>query len=60
MGISSFELKPHWSESFQRSTGPNFVEKVQDIVGLYVSRPTTRSSFAWTRSRKTIKLHGEK
>ncbi len=39
MGISSFELKPHWSESFQRSTGPNCVEKVQDIVGLYVSPP---------------------
>lgn len=35
----AFELKPHRSESFQLSTDPNFVEKVRDIVGLYMSPP---------------------
>jgi len=39
MGIGSFELKPHRSESVRLSTDPIFVEKGQDIVGLYVSPP---------------------
>ncbi len=39
MGIGSFELKPHRSESVRLSTDPIFVEKGQDIVGLDVSPP---------------------
>lgn len=32
-------LKPHLSETFQLSTDPHFVEKVRDVVGLYMDPP---------------------
>ena len=35
----AFGLKPHRSETFQLSTDPLFVEKVRDVVGLYVDPP---------------------
>lgn len=34
-----FGLKPHLQENFKLSTDPFFVEKVRDIVGLYVNPP---------------------
>jgi transposase len=34
-----FGLKPHLSETFKLSTDPFFVEKVRDVVGLYLSPP---------------------
>jgi transposase len=35
----AFGLKPHRSETFQLSTDPYFIEKVRDVVGLYMSPP---------------------
>jgi putative transposase len=35
----TFGLKPHRTETFKLSTDPFFVEKVRDIVGLYLSPP---------------------
>jgi len=35
----AFELKPHLQENFKLSTDPFFVEKVRDIVGLYLNPP---------------------
>jgi transposase len=35
----SFGLKPHLIETFKLSTDPFFVEKVRDVVGLYLSPP---------------------
>lgn len=35
----AFGLAPHKTESFQLSTDPNFVDKVRDVVGLYLSPP---------------------
>jgi transposase len=35
----AFGLKPHRSETFKLSTDPEFVEKVRDIVGLYLAPP---------------------
>ena len=35
----SFGLQPHRSETFKLSTDPYLVEKVRDIVGLYVNPP---------------------
>lgn len=35
----AFGLKPHRSESFKLSNDPYFVEKVRDVVGLYMSPP---------------------
>jgi transposase len=35
----AFGLKPHQLESFKLSTDPLFIEKVRDIVGLYLNPP---------------------
>ena len=35
----AFGLKPHKQETFKLSTDPQFVEKVRDIVGLYMDPP---------------------
>ena len=34
-----FGLQPHRSKSFKLSTDPFFVEKVRDVVGLYLKPP---------------------
>ncbi len=36
----AFSLQPHRAETFKLSTDPQFVEKVRDIVGLYMSPPS--------------------
>jgi len=36
---AAFGLQPHRSQTFKLSTDPLFVDKVQDIVGLYMSPP---------------------
>ena len=36
---TAFGLQPHRSETFQLSGDPLFVEKVRDIIGLYLSPP---------------------
>lgn len=36
----AFGLQPHRTESFKLSPDPLFIEKVRDIVGLYLSPPT--------------------
>ena len=36
---NAFGLQPHRAETFKLSTDPLFVDKVQDIVGLYLSPP---------------------
>jgi transposase len=35
----AFSLQPHRTETFKLSTDPQFVEKVRDIVGLYLNPP---------------------
>lgn len=35
----AFGLKPHLSETFQLSRDPLFIEKVHDVVGLYLNPP---------------------
>jgi transposase len=35
----AFELKPHRVETFKLSNDPQFIEKVRDIVGLYLNPP---------------------
>jgi transposase len=35
----AFGLRPHKAETFKLSTDPFFVEKVRDVVGLYMSPP---------------------
>lgn len=35
----AFSLQPHRSDTFKLSTDPLFIEKVRDIVGLYLNPP---------------------
>jgi transposase len=35
----AFELKPHLIETWKLSTDPQFIEKVRDVVGLYLDPP---------------------
>lgn len=35
----AFEIKPHREETFQLSNDPFFIEKVRDVVGLYLNPP---------------------
>ena len=35
----AFGLKPHLVETFKLSTDPQFIEKVRDVVGLYLNPP---------------------
>jgi transposase len=35
----AFGLKPHLTEAFKLSTDPEFIDKVRDIVGLYLNPP---------------------
>ena len=35
----AFGLQPHRSETFKLSTDPLFIDKVRDIVGLYLAPP---------------------
>lgn len=37
----TFELKPHRVEGFKFSTDPLFIEKVYDVIGLYLNPPET-------------------
>lgn len=40
----AFALQQHRAETFQLSKGPLFIEKVRDIVGLYLHPPTKRGA----------------
>jgi hypothetical protein len=35
----AFRLQPHRSETFKLSTDPQFIDKVRDVVGLYLDPP---------------------
>lgn len=37
--LQAFKLKPHRVQSFKLSTDPFFIEKVRDVVGLYLNPP---------------------
>jgi transposase len=43
----TFGLKPHLTESFKISPDPQLVEKVRDIVGLYMNPPTNAAVFSF-------------
>ena len=42
----AFELKPHRTDGFKLSNDPLFVEKVHDVVGLYVNPPEAAVVFS--------------
>ena len=50
----AFNLQPHRTETFKLSTDPLFVEKVRDIVGLYLS-PAERALVLWLTKRDPMR-----
>lgn len=53
---AAFGLKPHLVSSFKLSTDPMFVEKVRDIVGLYLNPPTNAVVFCVDEKSQTQAL----
>jgi transposase len=49
----AFGLKPHQTEAFKLSPDPQFIDKVRDIVGLYLNPPMRQSCCAWMRSPRS-------
>jgi transposase len=45
----AFGLQPHRTGTFKLSTGPLFVEKVRDIVGLYLKSARASGRMVWRR-----------
>ena len=45
--------QPHRVKQFKLSTDPHFVDKLHDIVGLYLDPPATPSSSRWTKRAKS-------
>ena len=37
--LAGLGLKPHIVETWKLSTGPQFIDKVRDVVGRYMSAP---------------------
>ncbi len=35
----AFELKPHREQTWKLSADPQFIEKIRDVVGLYMNPP---------------------
>lgn len=52
----AFGLKPHLTKTFKLSTDPMFVEKVRDIVGLYLSPPEKAMVFCIDEKSQTQAL----
>jgi transposase len=49
----AFGLKPHRADTFKLSTDPYFVEKVRDVVGLYLS-PPERAVVLWIDEKPQV------
>ena len=56
----AFGLQPHRTETFKLSTDPLLIEKVRDIVGLYMQPPTRAVGIvpAWDRSVASLTAGG--
>jgi hypothetical protein len=48
----AFDLQPHRSDAFQLSNDPLFIDKVRDIVGLYLDPPKSAVGSASTRNHR--------
>ena len=51
--LHSHNLKPHRMKSFKRSRHAKFLEKLTDVVGLYLILPNKRSCYAWMKKAKS-------
>ena len=56
----AFSLKPHLIETWKLSTDPQFIEKVRDVVGLYMDPPAGPWCCASTRSARSRRWTGRR
>jgi hypothetical protein len=49
---AAFDLQPHRSQTFKLSDDPLFVDKVRDIVGLYLAPPNRALVLSVDEKRK--------
>jgi len=54
----AFGLQPWRTETFKVSPDPLLIDKIRDVVGLYLAPPPTRWSSAWMRSRRSRLIRG--
>ncbi len=54
----AFGLKPWREDSFKVSPDPDLVEKIRDIVGLYINPPVAAAVFPSTRSHRSRRSTG--
>src|SRR5829696_1798312 len=54
----AFRLKPHLTDTFKLSGDPQFIEKVRDVVGLYLDPPERALVCAWMRSLRSRRWTG--
>jgi hypothetical protein len=54
----TFGLKPHVVQTWKLSTDPQFIDKVRDVVGLYMAPPDNARSCASTRNRRSRRWTG--
>ncbi len=52
----AFGLQPHRSQTFKLSNDPLFVDKVRDIVVLYLSSPNRDALSAWDTTMPLLKV----
>ncbi|WP_327576469.1 MULTISPECIES: helix-turn-helix domain-containing protein [unclassified Streptomyces] len=55
----AFALAPHRSQTFKLCTDPLFIDKIRDVVGLYLDPPRRPWVCAWTRSRRSCATNAE-
>lgn len=49
----SHQLKPHRTQGFKLSRDPRFLEKLTDVVGLYLNPPTKALACKKTEMRRS-------
>ncbi len=49
-------LQPHWVQNFKFSKDPHFVEKLRDIVGLYMDPPMNAIVLSVRREKQRASL----
>src|SRR5881409_253840 len=56
----AFGLKPHQTEAFKLSPDPQFIDKVRDIVGLYLNPPEAAVVLCVDERRRSRRLTGRR
>jgi hypothetical protein len=56
----AFGLKPHKVDYWKLSTDPNFIDKLYDVVGLYLNPPDDGPRVPGVEGSKVPRFHGSR